>query len=1784
MKRFPKLLGARLFKFISVIVIVGLLIGLLSHPWVFAASPTFKQARGKEIGSGTVNSQAFNSANTAGNLIVVSVLWNNTNTVTITDSRANSYAAATTRTTWNSSWSAQTFYAKNIAAGSNTVTATFATAINSFGIVQIHEYSGIDKVNPFDGGSGAAGSGTALNSGSITTTANGDLLFGAGGSIGAMSSLGAGYAQRLNTSGNKTMDKNAGAPGSYNATANHGGGAWVMQVAAFKADAGVDTTPPSVPAGLNANATSSSQINLSWTGSTDNVAVTGYQVERCQGASCTNFSLLTTVTGTSHNDTSLAPSTTYRYRVRATDAAGNLSGYSGIATATTQGTPDTTAPSVPTGLNGSGTSTSQISLSWTASTDNVAVTGYKVFRNGVQVGTSATASFQDSSLTVNTSYSYTVSAYDAANNNSAQSAGVDVSTLPDTTAPSVPTNLSAQVVSPTQITLSWNLSTDNVGVAGYKIYRDGEFITTSTVTPWQNTGLTPGTTYSYTISAFDGAGNESAQTAPVVATTPVPDTQPPSASMTAPANGSTVSSTITVSANASDNVGVDQVEFLLDGVNISTDTTAPYSTQWNTTTTSNGMHALSARARDTAGNFGLTSGVVNVTVDNSAPPLPADLMAAWAFNEGTGASSADVSGNGNTMTLVNNPAWVTGKYGTGVKFDKIDDYVRALNSPTLNVSGNALTISTWVNPLAGGGDQELFGKFWNAGMTSPYYQYAMELHNNGVRPVFFVGTVGGFIAAPMNTDLPVGQWSHLAITFNGSSVQFYLNGNLTNSQSLIANLTARDTPLHLGADSSLNQHFNGTLDEFRIYKRTLSQADIQTDMVTPLNSGSDPTAPSVNITSPANNAQVGGIITITADADDETGVLGVQFFVDGTAVGPEDTTEPYGANWDTRVVANGAHTLTARARDTSGNTTVSAPVNANVANSDYFQNEVLATGFDLPTAMKFLPDGRLLVAELRGKIKIVPPPYTTPDSNLFLQITNLGNLSQVQQGIFDLALDPDFATNYYYYVFYTASTGGNDRDRLSRFTANATNTGTVAGSELVLYQDPANANDEHHGGAITFANDGKLMFTTGEHFQSARAQDLSDPRGKVHRINKDGTVPTDNPFYDGAGPNWDSVWAYGLRNPFRAFYDSPTGRLFIGDVGGNVDTSNEEVNLGAAGANYGWPNSEGNCSAPCTSPLYTYEHNARDASITGGFVYRGSQFPSSMQGNYFFADYAQNWIRRMTFDANGNVTGVFNFEPANDTLDGPTGDVVYLTEGPDGALYYLDLGYSDTTGTFGVSKVRRIRYFQTNQAPVSIATADPTSGPQPLNVNLSSTGSMDPEGQPITYSWDFGDGSELSTEANPAHVYTQPDQYTVRLTVSDGVSSTFSTPITINVGNVPTATITGPADGLTFRAGNVITYNGDATDVEDGTLPASAFSWTVDFLHDGHVHPGAMVSNTKTGTLTIPTGGHDFHGNTRYRITLTVTDSNGLQDTKSVTVWPEKIDLTLDTVPAGLTIHLDGQPKTAQLTYDTLVGFSHTIEARDQTVGGVNYTFASWSDGGAQTHTIVAPAAAQTYTATFTASQQTPSGLMGAWGFNEASGTTAADSSGNNNTTTLVNGPARVAGKYGGGLSFDHVNDYLTMPNSPSLDIAGNALALSMWLNPTSTPGDSLLVAKFWNANWSSPFYQYGIELHNNGSKPVFFVGTTGGYLSTPMDTTLPYGQWSHLAITFNGSQVLFYVNGNLVSTKNLSATLTARGQQMRFGSDANSQQLYFGLLDDLRIYNKVQTANEVQSDMNTGL
>src|SRR6266540_352453 len=230
----------------------------------------------ERVTSGKVNSLAFSSANTAGNLIVAYVLWNNTGSVSLSDSRGNGYAGAVARTTWgtSSSWSAQVFYAKNVAGGSNTVTATFATAVSSFGIIYIHEYAGIDKVNPLDVSKVAVGTASAMSSGSVTTTNANDLLLGAGASKVSVTQGSPGYTVRSGAFGNLTEDRNVTSTGSYAATATQNSNAWVMQLVAFRADPG-ETSPPAVSITAPANNAQVSDIVMVTADASDNVGVDG---------------------------------------------------------------------------------------------------------------------------------------------------------------------------------------------------------------------------------------------------------------------------------------------------------------------------------------------------------------------------------------------------------------------------------------------------------------------------------------------------------------------------------------------------------------------------------------------------------------------------------------------------------------------------------------------------------------------------------------------------------------------------------------------------------------------------------------------------------------------------------------------------------------------------------------------------------------------------------------------------------------------------------------------------------------------------------------------------------------------------------------------------------------------------------------------------------------------------------------------------------------------------------------------------------------------------------------------------------------------------------------------------------------------------------------------------------------------------------------------------------------------------------------------------------------------
>jgi glucose/arabinose dehydrogenase len=636
-----------------------------------------------------------------------------------------------------------------------------------------------------------------------------------------------------------------------------------------------------------------------------------------------------------------------------------------------------------------------------------------------------------------------------------------------------------------------------------------------------------------------------------------------------------------------------------------------------------------------------------------------------------------------------------------------------------------------------------------------------------------------------------------------------------------------------------------------------------------------------------------------------------------------------------------------------------------------FTETTIASGLSAPNGFDFAPDGRIFVCQQGGAVRVVENNTLLPTPFVTISVQ-----SNSERGLLGVAFDPDFATNNFVYVYYTAGSGSLDppptpKNRVSRFTANGNV--AVSGSETILLDLIPSDAGNHNAGDLAFGPDGKLYISTGDGGSTpTNSQNLTNLAGKILRINKDGTIPTDNPYFGNTQGYRQEIWCYGLRNPWRFNFQPDTGNLFIGDVGQNTW---EEVDIGIAGANYGWPTAEGNSGNPnFTNPVFAYNHNGSGASITGGAFYDGTTFPTEYHGSYFYGDYVDNYIRRLTFDENGNLLADEGFATA--------------APSPVDIEYYGDAIWFTSNGT---GTLRRITYTAgANRSPLAVAAATPIAGLSPLTVAFSSAGTMDPDGDTLTYDWDFGDGVH-SAAANPSHTYAGATQnFTARLTVTDtgGLADT-SAPITIYLGDQPpVATITSPANGAIYTAGQTINFSGTGTDPEDGSRPASAFTWRVVFHHADHTHPFlGPITGTTSGSFVVPDTG-EAAADVFYEILLTVTDSQGVPDTDVVVINPLTASLSFQTLPRGLTITLDGQPRVTPLSVTGVVGFRRPVGVPlPQMLDGTTYsTFGEWSDGGARDHTIVTPSSDATYTALLIADNApTRAPITGDW---DGNGTT----------------------------------------------------------------------------------------------------------------------------------------------------------------------------------------------------
>ena len=644
--------------------------------------------------------------------------------------------------------------------------------------------------------------------------------------------------------------------------------------------------------------------------------------------------------------------------VTARDAAGNP------GTATVTVTYDPTAPTVavtaPTGEATYTTNTSPLTLGGSA-IDNVGVTMVSWTNNRGGSGTATgTTNWSATGIGLQPgANALTITARDAAGNLATATLSVTY-TAPDTTAPTVavttPTTGTTYAINTGYLTLG-GTAADNVGVTSvtWANSRGGAGGASGTNT-WTATGIPLQTGVNVlTITAQDAAGNPGTATLTVTY-----DPTAPTVSVTAPTGGATVSGSVSVTATASDNLGVVGVQFLADGAPVGAeDPSAPYGITWDTAGVANGVHSLAARARDAAGNL-TTTVPVSVTVANLQPT---GLVAAYAFNEGTGTTTADASGNGNTGALSNATWTAAGRFGGALVFNGTNARVTVPNTSSLRLT-TGMTLEAWVYPTA-------TLTSWRAILAKTvdgYYLMASSAPNN--RPAIGATWTAGNqnLAAP--SALALNTWTYLAATFDGATVRLYVNGTQVASQVQTSPLAPTSGTLQIGGDSYPNEFFSGRIDEVRIYNRALTAGEIQADMTIAVGGppAPDTTPPTVAINSPVAGATVVGFVSISAMATDNLALESVQFFVDGAPLGDEVTDPPYAVTWDAAGIS-GTHTLTAVARDVAANTATSSPVNVTVTSPTPSLVGQWGTTFTwpiVPVNASLLPTGQVLAWDGQG--------------------------------------------------------------------------------------------------------------------------------------------------------------------------------------------------------------------------------------------------------------------------------------------------------------------------------------------------------------------------------------------------------------------------------------------------------------------------------------------------------------------------------------------------------------------------------------------------------------------------------------------------------------------------------------------------------------------------------------------------------------------------------------------------------------------------------------------------
>lgn len=587
-----------------------------------------------------------------------------------------------------------------------------------------------------------------------------------------------------------------------------------------------------------------------------------------------------------------------------------------------------------------------------------------------------------------------------------------------------------------------------------------------------------------------------------------------------------------------------------------------------------------------------------------------------------------------------------------------------------------------------------------------------------------------------------------------------------------------------------------------------------------------------------------------------------------------------------------------------------------------FISQQVVTGIN-PVAIDFDPSGRLFITELTGNILLIENDIIHDTPVGIIPVDNTG-----ERGLYGIAFDPDFEFNQYIYLYYSVQNA--NHNRLSRFKLHDNHI-HYEDEETLMNFDFTTA-VIHNGGDIKFGPDGKLYIAVGDGGTPALAQSHNSLFGKILRINSDGSVPTDNPFYTTNQGIYKSIYAYGLRNPFT--FDFNHNKLFVSDVG---QSAYEEINDILPGKNYGWPIVEGPLSgsgvaAPANymDPVYTYSH-AEGCAITGAAFYnpRITTFPEEYKNKYFFGDYCNNTIK--AFDPETQITNLF-LENGN----GPT----FIKISEQGEMYVGSFGGGNEGSVWKIT-------YNTDGSPRIAVHPKPIIASVGDTVIFSIIALGDAQ---LHYQW-LENGTPIP-DATTSILQLESVALSSNNTIFSCMAKNEKGQIT-SIGaklTVTTRTRPEPSIGLStynsrslYIAGDTIIMKGTASDVVQGLLPTSALKWNIDFHHNHHSHPVLTnIQGADSVAFIVPRIG-ETSSNVWYRILLEAQNEVGLSQSTYTDIYPQLSTITIrtsyDTI-APFPVFLDGAMQMTPFSISAVAGMTRNLSiAANQSVGDYLYTY-----------------------------------------------------------------------------------------------------------------------------------------------------------------------------------------------------------------------------------------------------